>query len=299
MSAKHRSSQIKGLTPVREGKVRSLYELQDGNLLIVASDRISAFDVVLPTIVPDKGKVLTQISNHWFRTLTSIPAHHLLVTDFEQFPEMLQQHRSALVGRSIIVRKAEIIPFECVVRGYISGSLWNAYRRNQSPYGMHLPPGMLESSPFPEPIFTPTTKAHIGHDMPVSEKEMADVIGLELTSRLKSTALAIFSEGSRLSSERGIILADTKFEFGLIDGQLVLVDECLTPDSSRFWPLDGYQPGRPQPSYDKQYVRDYLNTLNWEKTYPGPDLPDWVISATQKKYLEVFQLITGRDLLQE
>lgn len=290
---------IKELKPVKEGKVRSIYQMNDGNLLIVASDRISAFDVVLPTIIPDKGKVLTQISNFWFKHLSSIPAHHLLETDFQRFPEYLQSYRQLLEGRSTIVRKAEVIPFECVVRGYISGSLWSAYRRNESVYGLHLPKGLMESSPFPEPLFTPTTKASVGHDMPVTEKEMADVIGSELTSLLKQTALAIFQEGSRLATERGIILADTKFEFGLIQDRLYLVDECLTPDSSRFWPRFEYKPGQAQASFDKQYVRDYLNTLKWDKTYPGPSLPEQVVKATRNKYLEVYRLITGKTLLQE
>ncbi|MBN1880330.1 phosphoribosylaminoimidazolesuccinocarboxamide synthase [bacterium] len=290
------SLKIEGLNSIREGKVRSLFEMPDGNLLIVASDRISAFDVILPTAIPDKGKVLTQISNFWFDHLSSIPAHHIIETNFDHFPDYLQPHRSILEGRSTIVRKAQVIPFECVVRGYISGSLWSAYQKGQSVYGLNLPPNLQESSPFPEPLFTPTTKADMGHDMPVTQKQMSKEIGTDLTNRLKSVAIAIFNEGSQLAAEKGIILADTKFEFGLIDDQLILIDECLTPDSSRFWPQSEYAPGRSQPSFDKQYVRDYLTTLNWDKTYPGPELPDWVVNSTRNKYLEVYRLITGKDL---
>jgi phosphoribosylaminoimidazole-succinocarboxamide synthase len=288
--------EIPGLTIVREGKVRSLYAFPNNRLLLVATDRISAFDVVLPTVIPDKGTVLTHISNYWFKNLTSIPAHHLVETDYDQFPSILQPFRDRLEGRSVIVKKADVVPFECVVRGYISGSLWKTYKKGQRSYGLSLPDGLQESSAFPEPIFTPTTKAHSGHDMPVTEKEMANSIGTELTNKLKTISVAIFNEGSDYAAERGIILADTKFEFGLIDGELILIDECLTPDSSRFWPMDSYKPGCSQPSYDKQYVRDYLNTLNWDKTYPGPDLPDWVVEATQKKYLEVCELLTGKKL---
>lgn len=281
---------------IKEGKVRALYELTDGHLLIVASDRISAFDVVLPTLIPDKGKVLTRISNFWFKNLSSISRHHLVETEFAQFPEYLQPYRHLLDGRSVIVHKADILPFECIVRGYISGSLWKAYQKGQSPYGLQLPEGLQESSPFPEPIFTPTTKAHIGHDMPVTEQQMINSIGMELTQKVKTLSLNIFHEGSCYAAEKGIILADTKFEFGLADNEIVLVDECLTPDSSRFWPRSSYAAGASQPSFDKQYVRDYLNTLDWDKSYPGPELPDWVVDATRMKYLEVSRLLTGCDL---
>lgn len=280
---------------VKEGKVRSLYDLPDGNLLIVASDRISAFDVVLPTLIPDKGKILTQISNFWFKKLSSITRNHLVETDFDAFPRYLQPAQSVLKGRSVIVKKTEILPFECIVRGYISGSLWKAYQNGQSLYGLKLPQGLLESAPFPQPIFTPTTKASTGHDMPVTEKEMADSIGRKLADEVKALSLSIFNEGSHYAAEKGIILADTKFEFGLINGELVLADECLTPDSSRFWPRSTYAVGRSQPSFDKQYVRDYLNTLDWDKSYPGPELPVGVVDATRMKYLEVYRLITGCD----
>ncbi len=288
-------SKIPEIKLVKEGKVRSLYDLPDGNLLIVASDRISAFDVILPTLIPGKGKILTQISNFWFKNLSSIRRHHLIETDFSAFPRYLLPAEHLLKGRSVIVKKTEILPFECIVRGYISGSLWKAYQRGQSPYGLKLPKSLQESEAFPEPIFTPTTKASTGHDMPVTEKNMIDIIGQEIAEKVKTLSLAIFNEGSRYAAEKGIILADTKFEFGLIDGELVLADECLTPDSSRFWPQSSYIVGQSQPSYDKQYVRDYLDTLNWDKSYPGPELPAEVVDATRMKYLEVYRLITGCD----
>lgn len=288
---------IPELTILKKGKVRTVYKLPDDNLMIVATDRISAFDVVLPTGIPDKGKVLTQISNFWFRTLTSLPEHHLLESDFARFPKFLHKYKADLRGRSVIVKRAEVVPFECVVRGYISGSLWKAYKQGESPYGLTLPSGLKESSEFPEPIFTPTTKADTGHDMPVTEKEMADTIGSELTELLKYISLAIFKEGSRIAREKGIILADTKFEFGQISGEILLVDECLTPDSSRFWPKDLYKPGKSQPSYDKQYVRDFLSNLDWNKTPPGPELPEEVVNATRMKYLEVHRLLTGIELI--
>lgn len=291
-----RQIKIPGLTPIKEGKVRTIFELSDGHLLVTASDRISAFDVVLPTAIPDKGRVLTQISNFWFNTLKTIPRHHLIETDFNRFPEALQPYQDLLEGRSVVVRKADVVPFECVVRGYISGSLWKAYRRGDQPYGLKLPEDLQESSQFPEPIFTPTTKADSGHDLPVTEAEMAHSIGWDLTRRLKNISIEIFQEGSRVAEKCGIILADTKFEFGMIDGDIYLIDECLTPDSSRFWPRAEYQPGQSQPSYDKQFVRDYLNTLEWDKTPPGPALPDEVVNATQMKYLEVYRLLTGQDL---
>lgn len=296
MTISFQKLKLPGLEIVREGKVRSLYSFPDNRLLLVATDRISAFDVVLPTKIPGKGAVLTQISNYWFKNLTSIPAHHLLETNFDNYPTELHAYRSELEGRSVIVKKADVIPFECVVRGYISGSLWKAYKKGQQPYGLKLPCGLVESSALPEPVFTPTTKADTGHDMPVTEDEMADSIGMELKQKMKEISLAVFNEATRYAAQHGIILADTKLEFGLINGNLVLVDECLTPDSSRFWPMEAYKPGTSQPSYDKQYVRDYLNTLNWDKTYPGPELPDRVVKATQKKYFEVYRLLTGKTL---
>ena len=283
------------VTLIKEGKVRTLYSLEEDRLMIVATDRISAFDVVLPTNIPDKGKVLTQVSNYWFSTLTSIPGSHLLQTDFTEFPEYLKPFRAELEGRSVIVKKADVVPFECVVRGYISGSLWKAYGKGEKPYGLTFPKGLEESSKFPEPIFTPTTKADEGHDMPVTEAEMADSIGTELTKKLKEASISIFLEGSRIAETKGVILADTKFEFGIFNDELILIDECLTPDSSRFWPVSEYKPGKSQPSYDKQFVRDYLNTLDWDKTPPGPELPEEVVNATRMKYLEVYRLITGVD----
>ncbi|MBN1296639.1 phosphoribosylaminoimidazolesuccinocarboxamide synthase [bacterium] len=291
-----RQIRIPELPVVKEGKVRTIFQLPDGHLLVTASDRISAFDVVLPSPIPDKGKVLTQLSNYWFRTLTSIPRHHLVETDFTRFPAYLAPYADMLKDRSIIARKADVIPFECVVRGYISGSLWKAYLHGEHPYGLALPDNLQESSPFPEPIFTPTTKADSGHDMPVTHAEMADAIGWDLTRSLRDLAIEIFIEGSKIASRCDIILADTKFEFGLIDNEIYLIDECLTPDSSRFWPRSDYLPGRSQPSYDKQFVRDYLNTLDWDKKPPAPDLPDDVVQSTRMKYLDVHRLLTGSDL---
>lgn len=296
MSTRKSQLAIPGVTNVKHGKVRTIYELPDGNLLFVATDRVSAFDVVLPTNIPDKGAVLTQVSNYWFETLKSVPEHHILIKDTARYPDYLKPFQKELEGRSVIVRKTKVVPFECVVRGYISGSLWKAYKNGESPYGLNLPEGLKESSPFPTPIFTPTTKADEGHDMPVSFEEMSDAIGQDLANQLRDISLAVFNEGSEIARTKGIILADTKFEFGMIDGKIILIDECLTPDSSRFWPEDRYEEGKSQPSYDKQFVRDYLSTLDWDKTYPGPELPDEVVNATRMKYLEVYRLLTGNEL---
>ncbi len=295
---------IAELNFLRSGKVRDIYEVDEDHLLIVASDRISAFDCVLPNAIPHKGQVLTQLSRFWFTRFADLVANHLVTTEVEQFPTGLLERLSsaskeALAGRTMLVRRAEVIPFECVVRGYLAGSGWKEYQHKDGAgavCGHQLPTGLGESSKLPEPIFTPATKAETGHDINVSIAEMAAVLGESLTRELEVVSLKLYADAARYAETRGIIICDTKFEFGLLDGQLILVDEVLTPDSSRFWPRDAYRPGQSQPSFDKQYVRDYLETLDWDKHPPAPPLPELVISETSKKYLEAYRLITGHDL---
>jgi phosphoribosylaminoimidazole-succinocarboxamide synthase len=285
----------------RSGKVRDIYEVDDDHLLIVASDRISAFDCILPNAIPRKGEVLTQISRFWFARFSSIVANHLVAADVDEIPADLrarlsEESKAALAGRSMLVRRAEVIPFECVVRGYLAGSGWKEYQQTSEICGHRLPAGLVEASKLPAPIFTPATKAEAGHDINVSIAEMARGIGEELTRRLEEISLTIYREAAAYAETREIIICDTKFEFGLRDGELLLVDEVLTPDSSRFWPREQYAPGRSQPSFDKQFVRDYLETLDWDKQPPAPALPLTVVEATSAKYLEAFRLITGQDL---
>lgn len=280
--------------PLRSrGKVRDLYDLGD-RLLIVATDRLSAFDVVLPTPIPDKGRVLTQLSLFWFETLHDvIPNHALSGTDF---PKALAPHRAELAGRAMLCRRAQPIPIECVVRGYLAGSGWKDYRATGKICKIPLPPGLHESDRLREPIFTPATKATIGHDQNISFDEVVARAGGELAERLRAVSLELYGRATSHAEPRGILLADTKFEFGLAEGQLVWIDEALTPDSSRFWSADAYQPGRPQPSFDKQYVRDYLERIGWSKQPPAPALPPEVVAATRSKYREAYWRLTGHEL---
>jgi phosphoribosylaminoimidazole-succinocarboxamide synthase len=279
----------------KRGKVRDIYDLGD-SLLIIATDRLSAFDVVLPTGIPDKGKVLTKLSTFWFNQMEDVIKNHIIETDVARFPEALRQYSQILRDRSMLVKKARVLPVECVVRGYLSGSGWNDYKKTGSVCGLRLPDGLLESSKLSRPIFTPTTKAEEGHDMSISFEELADLIGRDLAKRLSDLSLAIYERGCVIAEGKGIIIADTKFEFGLLGDEVILVDEVLTPDSSRFWPKKLFKPGGAQESYDKQIVRDYLNTLDWDKTYPGPELPEDVADKTRERYIEILEILTGQGL---
>jgi phosphoribosylaminoimidazole-succinocarboxamide synthase len=286
-------SDFSSLQLLSRGKVRDLYQV-NGDLLLVATDRLSAFDVVLPTPIPDKGKVLTQLSRFWFDTLRDVVPNHVISTT--EFPPAAQEYREALAGRSMLCRKTQPILVECVVRGYLSGSGWKDYRASGSVCGIPLPPGLGESARLPEPIFTPSTKASSGHDENISFDQMVAQIGGPLSEQLRSVSLDIYRRAADFAEPRGIILADTKFEFGLSGNQVIWIDEALTPDSSRFWPAQGYAPGRPQPSFDKQYVRDYLEQIGWNKQPPGPELPPKIVAATRAKYREAYRLLTGREL---
>lgn len=274
--------------------MRDVYAVED-KLLIVATDRISAFDVVMPNTIPYKGAVLTALSLFWFDYLKDLVANHLLTTDVEAYPAALAAYREQLEGRSMLVCRAEVFPIECVARGYLSGSGWKEYQESGEVCGVRLPAGLRESEQLPEVIFTPATKAESGHDINISERAMADRIGEAATRQLKELTLKIYASAAAYALERGIIIADTKFEFGVKDGQVILVDEALTPDSSRFWPHDQYQPGKSQPSFDKQFLRDYLETLDWNKQAPAPELPEAVIQRTSEKYLEAYRLLTGKQ----
>jgi len=288
-------TQFTGLDFVARGKVRDIYSL-DGRLLIVATDRISAFDYILQTGIPDKGRVLTQLSVFWFDFLKDVVPTHFLTADPAKYPAALAPYREQLDGRSMLVRRAEMIEVECVARGYLAGSGWKEYRETGKVCGIPLPPGLKESDRLPEPIFTPATKAQSGHDENISFDRMVEVIGEELAGKLRSLTLEIYSKAARYAETRGIIIADTKFEFGFDGDTLLLGDEVLTPDSSRFWPRATYQPGGPQPSYDKQYVRDYLESIRWNKQPPAPALPAEVARNTSEKYLEAYRALTGRTL---
>jgi phosphoribosylaminoimidazole-succinocarboxamide synthase len=283
-------------TPDRRGKVRDIFDFGD-RLLIVASDRISAFDYVLGSGIPDKGKVLTQISAFWFERTRSIVRNHLLSTDPSQFPEEARAAAGVLRGRSMLVTRTEPLPIECVARGYLSGSGWKDYLATGEICGIRLPSALRESDRLPRAIFTPATKAQSGHDINITEREAADLIGSDLLERVRDLTLRLYAEGSAHAESCGIIVADTKFEFGrLLDGEVLLIDEVLTPDSSRFWPKDAYAPGGPQPSFDKQFVRDYLESIRWNKQPPVPSLPSEVVARTREKYIEAFRRLTGRDL---
>jgi phosphoribosylaminoimidazole-succinocarboxamide synthase len=278
------------------GKVRDVYQLDDERLLFVATDRISAFDYVLATGIPHKGRVLTQISLFWFDFLSDIVPNHLITADVEQYPKALQKYADQLRGRSMVVKRAEMFPVECVVRGYISGSAWKEYQTTGRVCGITLPAGLRESEAFPEPIFTPATKAVTGHDENISFARMCEILGAETSSHLRDITLRIYKKAAAYARQRGIIIADTKFEFGRTAQGITLADEVLTPDSSRFWPADKYAPGRSQESYDKQYVRDYLEEIHWNKQPPAPALPAEVAGRTSEKYLDAYFQITGRKL---
>ncbi len=287
-------TEFKDLPLFRRGKVRDVYDLGD-KLLIVSTDRISCFDVVLPSGVPDKGRVLTSISVFWFDFIKDLTGHHLITTDVNQYPPLLEKYKSELAGRSMLVFKTRPLPVECVVRGYLSGSGWKEYKQKQSVCGISLPVGLKESEKLPEVIFTPTTKADVGHDQNIDQKEVERLVGVELAVRLKEMSIAIYGRAADYALKQGIIIADTKFEFGIYNDKLIIIDEVLTPDSSRFWPLDQYQPGHPQPSFDKQFVRDYLETLSWDKTPPAPALPESIIKITSDKYLEAYRKLTLKN----
>ena len=278
------------------GKVRDVYQLDADRLLFVATDRISAFDYVLATGIPHKGRVLSQISLFWFDFLADIVPNHLITADVERYPQMLQKYADQLRGRSMVVRRAKMFPVECVVRGYISGSAWKEYQATGKVCGIELPGGLLESQAFPEPIFTPSTKASSGHDENISLAEMCAIVGTETASTLRDLTLRVYKKAADYARQRGIIIADTKLEFGHTDQGITLADEVLTPDSSRFWPADRYAPGRSQGSYDKQYVRDYLEEIRWNKQPPAPALPAEVALRTSEKYLDAYRQITARKL---
>ena len=280
---------------VASGKVREVFDLGE-NLLFVATDRISAFDCVLPNAIPSKGAVLTQLSAFWFRRMHFVP-NHLVTAEFGEFPSSLKVHEAELHGRSCIVRKAKPLPVECVVRGYLAGSGWKEYQSNGTVCGIRLPPGLLQAERLEDPIFTPATKAASGHDENIAWETCCQIVGHGTAEQVRELSLRIYREGREYAAGRGIILADTKFEFGTLpDGQIILIDECLTPDSSRFWPAAQYAVGQSPPSFDKQFVRDYLETLDWPKTQPAPELPDDVVRRTSDKYLEAFQRLTGEHL---
>jgi len=277
------------------GKVRDIYDL-GAHYLIVATDRLSAFDVVLPTPIPNKGKVLTQMSAFWFDHFKNVVPNHVVSTRVEDFPAELRPFRDQLDGRSMLVKKAKVFPVECVARGFLTGSGLKDYNKTGSVCGIKLPAGLRDSDRLPEPIFTPSTKAETGHDENISEETAARIVGAENLRRLKELTLTLYSRAVEYASQHGIIICDTKFEFGVIDGHISIVDEMLTPDSSRFWPADQYSPGKPQPSFDKQFVRDYLERIGWNKQPPGPELPEDIVSATSAKYAEALHVLTGREL---
>jgi phosphoribosylaminoimidazole-succinocarboxamide synthase len=291
-----RETQFSNLTLANRGKVRDIYELGDA-LLIVTTDRMSAFDVVMDDPIPDKGKILNKISLFWFEKTSSLIPNHVITASPDEYPEACIPYKEYLIDRSMLVKKARTLPVECVVRGYISGSGWREYLENGSISGIPLPDGLEESSKLPEPIFTPSTKAELGmHDENISFEEVSRIVGEGVAKEMKRISLEIYEYGRDLAEENGIIIADTKFEFGMVNNALMLIDEVLTPDSSRFWPMDEYEPGRPQKSFDKQFLRDYLDGLDWPKTPPPPPLPEEVITITRDKYLEALQRITGRGL---
>jgi len=293
-------TRLEGLTPFRRGKVRDLYEAGE-HLLIVATDRISAFDYILATGIPDKGAVLNQLSAFWFDLTSDVVQNHVISTEPAEYPEPARRHAGLLRGRSMLVRRTRPLAIECVVRGYLSGSGWKEYQNTGCVCGIDLPGGLKESDRLPQPIFTPSTKAESGHDINITEAEAAAIVGADLTRSLRELSLGVYRRGAAHAEKLGIIVADTKFEFGLVDtpGQpasLMLIDEVLTPDSSRFWPADQYAPGGPQPSYDKQYVRDYLERIGWNKQPPAPGLPPDVVAKTREKYVEAYRRLTGHEL---
>jgi len=287
--------ELPGLKLFKRGKVRDVFDLGD-KLLIVATDRISAFDSVIPTPIPDKGKILNMLSLFWFDHTKKIIDNHIVTADVKKYPKELQKYADILDKRSVIGRKARLIEIECVVRGYLSGSAWAEYKEKGSVSGIKLPAGLKESSRLPEPIFTPSTKAETGHDINITEAEMREAVGDNAADTLKTKTLEVYKAACKHAESKGIIIADTKFEFGEIDGKIILIDEILTPDSSRFWPKDTYKEGGPQKSYDKQFVRDYLLSIKWDKNPPAPPLTSEVVEKTREKYLEAYQKLTGRTL---
>ncbi len=287
---------LSGLPFLRKGKVRDIYEYQD-KILLVATDRISAFDVVLPTAIPMKGAVLTQLSRFWFDMMRDIVPNHMISADVNEFPQDLQQFREALHLRSMLCIKAEMFAVECVARGYLAGSGWKEYHESGMVCGIPLPPGLQECDRLPEPIFTPATKAETGHDINISFNEVVRLVGYDMAAKLRDLTFNIYNRAAEYALPRGIIIADVKFEFGLCQGEIILCDEVLTPDSSRFWPCDSYKPGQSQPSFDKQYVRDYLEQIHFNKKPPAPELPPEVVQATSKKYLDAYRLLTGSSLV--
>jgi phosphoribosylaminoimidazole-succinocarboxamide synthase len=287
---------FKDIGSVKRGKVRDVYDMGD-KLLIVASDRISAFDVVMDDPIPDKGKILTAISVFWFEKLKNVVENHIISTNADEYPEPLIKYKKDLAGRSMLVKKAKPLTVECIVRGYISGSGWNDYKKSGTICGIPLPKGLTESEILPEPIFTPSTKAEIGeHDENISFAKVVDILGKNTAEKIRDYSLTIYETGRKYAREKGIIIADTKFEFGFINDKLILIDEVLTPDSSRFWPMDSYKPGGAQKSFDKQYLRDYLNGLDWPKSPPPPRLPVEIVEKTREKYMEALEKLTGKGL---
>lgn len=286
-------TKMEKLNIIKKGKVRDIYDLGDC-LLMVATDRLSAFDVIMPDPIPDKGKVLTQMSIFWFDLVSEIVPNHLIEADVTRFPSECKAYQDTLADRSMLVKKVEPLPIECVVRGYISGSGWKSYQKDRTICGISLPAGLKESEKLPEPLFTPSTKEEVGlHDINISFEEAANRVGREIAEKVRDLSLSIYTKGVAVAAEKGIIIADTKFEFGLLDGDIILIDEVLTPDSSRFWPQATYSPGGAQPSFDKQFVRDYLTSIQFNKQPPGPRLPEDVIQKTREKYIEALKLLTG------
>ena len=281
---------------VNKGKVRDIYEIDD-NLLLVVTDRISAFDYVLPNPIPSKGVCLNQLSKFWFEYTKDIVPNHMISTELDDFPEVLQDYSEQLEYRSMLVKKTKVIPIECIVRGYISGSAWKSYKKDGTVCGIKLSSGLRESEQFDEPLFTPSTKADTGHDINISFGEMEEIAGDDVSEQLKKFSLRLYTTAAEYARKKGIIIADTKFEFGMLDDEIILIDEVLTPDSSRFWPADRYELGRSQPSFDKQFVRDYLDTTGWDKNSPPPQLPEEVIKETQRKYQEAYEKITEKKFL--
>ncbi len=293
MTAIIRETNFDALGTPKKGKVRDIYDLGD-QLLIVATDRLSAFDVVLPTGIEDKGKVLTKLSLFWFRQMKDVVPNHIIETDVDRYPANLRKYGDALSDRSMLVKKARVLPVECVVRGYLAGSGWTEYRKSGTVCGIKLPENLKESSKLEEPIFTPSTKAEEGHDLNISFEETVKIIGDDYARKLRDTTIAIYEKARDIAEKRGIIVADTKFEYGICNGELIIIDECMTPDSSRFWPKEGYKPGGAQPSFDKQFLRDYLETLDWNKTAPAPPLPEEIVRKTGEKYMEALVKLTGK-----
>lgn len=288
-------TEFSDLKLLNRGKVRDLYDLGD-TLLMISTDRISAFDVILPNGIPCKGKVLTKLTDFWFSHITDITPHHLISTNVEDFPSECKKYADILAGRSMLVKKAKPLPVECIVRGYISGSGWKDYQQTEAISGVSLPSGLTESSPLEEPIFTPSTKAEVGiHDENISFEQVCGIISKETAERIRDLSIMIYKKAKEIAETRGIIIADTKMEFGTADGEIILIDELLTPDSSRFWPKESYEPGRPQMSFDKQFVRDYLNSLDWDKTPPPPTLPEDIIKKTTERYIEAYTRLTGES----